>query len=86
MTTSAHQPIAHSESGYVLRGGPLNGAVVRDQCPAFVHIEHHNGIGDVYTPSGMRDIEHTDLERYDFEEAMSDHGRPHTDTKLFGYA
>jgi len=77
------------QTGYVLRGGPLNGAVVHDHRPAFVHIEHFNGIGDVYTPTGRRDSEHADLERYDFEEAISDHGRPNTRTsstrtKMFG--
>ena len=66
MTTSPQDRTAQPSKGYVLRGGPLDGTVVREKRPAFLHIEHYNGDGDVYRPSGHLDTEHPDLERYDF--------------------
>jgi hypothetical protein len=77
MTTSPQEPTAKPREGYVLRGGPLNGAVVRGRRPAFVHIEHYNGDGDTYAPSGHADAEQPDLERYDFEEMVSERRRRH---------
>lgn len=68
MTTSPQEPTGEPAKGYVLRGGPLDGAVARQQRPAFVHIEHYNGDGDEYRPSGHPDAELPDLERYDYEE------------------
>ena len=76
MTTSPQEPTTAPPKGYVLRGGPLSGAVAREQRPAFVHIEHHNGDGDVYRPSGHPDADHPDLERYDFEAMATERRRP----------
>jgi hypothetical protein len=67
MTTSPQESSTEPAKGYVLRGGPLDGAVAHEQRPAFLHIEHYNGDGDVYRPSGHPDAGHPDLERYDFE-------------------
>jgi hypothetical protein len=79
MTTSPQEPIREPSKGYVLRGGPLSGAVARERRPAFVHIEHYNGDGDTYAPSGHADTEYPDLERYDFEEMASERRRrPHS--------
>ncbi|MBR7833417.1 hypothetical protein KDL01_09080 [Actinospica durhamensis] len=78
MTTSPQEPpTAESAKGYVLRGGPLDGAAARERRPAFVHLEHYNGDGDVYRPSGHPDGERPELERYDFEEMGTDQGRRH---------
>jgi hypothetical protein len=68
MTTTPQEPAAEPSEGFVLRGGPLDGTVVHEQRPAFVHIERYDGSGDVYRSSGHLDEEHQDLERYDFEE------------------
>jgi hypothetical protein len=78
MTTSPQEPTIEPPKGYVLRGGPLDGAVAHAQRPAFVHIEHHNGDGDVYRPSGHPDTEHGGLERYDFEEMATERRRKHS--------
>jgi hypothetical protein len=75
MTTSPQEPTSAPAKGYVLRGGPLDGAVAHGNRPAFVHIEHYNGDGDVYRPSGHPDDGHPNLERYDFEELETERGR-----------
>ena len=75
MTTSPQEHAVPPAKGYILRGGPFDGAVAHEQRPAFVHIEHYNGDGDTYTPSGHPDAEHPDLERYDFEAMATDRRR-----------
>jgi hypothetical protein len=75
MTTSPQEPTSSPAKGYVLRGGPLDGAVAHARRPAFVHIEHHNGDGDTYAPSGHPDAERPDLERYDYAPMETEHRR-----------
>lgn len=56
-------------AGYVLRnGGPLNGMIVRGRRPVFVAFEYDDGSHELYRSSGRRDIEHSELERYDYEQ------------------
>ena len=69
MTTSPQEPTAQPAKGYVLRGGPLDAVVVQERRPAFLRIEHYNGDGDAYRPSGHLDTEHPGLERYDYSAA-----------------
>lgn len=58
-------------AGCVLRnGGPLNGTIIRGRRPVFVAIEYEDGSHDLYRTSGNRDIEHSELERYDYEQLL----------------
>jgi hypothetical protein len=78
MTTSPQEPTAPHPEGYILRGGPLDGAVAHARRPAFLHLEHYNGDGDTYSPSGHPDSEYPELERYDFGPMASERRqRPH---------
>jgi len=60
------QEAANRPAGCVLRnGGPLNGTIIRDRHPVFIAIEYDDGSHEIYRPTGMPDIEYSDLERYD---------------------
>ncbi len=67
MTTSPQEPTTRTAAGYVLRGGPAAGTIVRGGAPEFVRIPAADGTADVYKPTGERDEQRPEFERYDFE-------------------
>jgi hypothetical protein len=68
MTTSPQEPGTQSSAGYALRGGGrADGTIVRGRRPEFVRVEYPDRTADVYKPTGERDKQQPDFERYDFE-------------------
>ena len=59
-------------AGYILCGGPLDGAAVHGRTPTFVRVEYDDdGTADVYRPTGKADASSPSLERYQLEPMIS---------------
>lgn len=61
-------------TGYVLRGGPLDGNAAYGRLPNFVRVEYEDdGTADVYKPTGAPDESNPSLQRYQLESIGSRH-------------